>query len=132
MGLARTVEEAALTRGTPKVAMLYRSKDADVRVQAYSMGLPHPSLQLTGAICLSVALCSPGTIAYDLTKTEGAPPTPQRTPSPGERADVKKVKIAHSQGSIGVSVVLEKGQPRSCAVSRTARRLFAGKVRYYD
>ncbi|KAI9148194.1 PrpF protein [Paramyrothecium foliicola] len=141
MGLAHSVEEASRIRGTPKAALLYapvpsgpHQKPADIRVLAYSMGLPHPSLQLTGAVCLAVALCSPGTVAADISK-RNAPPTPERTPSPGDGKpqEVRKVKIAHSQGSMDVSVASDGigGKVRSCAVSRTARRLFEGKVRYY-
>jgi 2-methylaconitate cis-trans-isomerase PrpF len=146
MGLASSLEEASRTRGTPKIAFIsppanessQGKPSSDIRVQAYSMGLPHPSLQLTGAVTLAVALCSPGTIVAHLSKMtpcdDEMPPTPNRTPSPTSEVDqnLRKVRIAHSQGTIDVSVALkEDGGVRSCAVSRTARRLFEGKVRYY-
>jgi 2-methylaconitate cis-trans-isomerase PrpF len=70
MGLARNVEEAALARGTPKIAVLSRPRDLaggspspDVQVIAYSMGKIHGSLQLTRAVCLATAARTDGTIA---------------------------------------------------------------------
>ncbi|KAH7133821.1 PrpF protein-domain-containing protein [Dactylonectria macrodidyma] len=144
MGLAPTVEAAALTRGTPKVALVYpptfdeaSGELPDIRVQAYSMGLPHPSLQLTGAVCIAAALSSPGTVVAELSAKSGsnwALPTPERTPSPpnvsGECKE-SEVLIAHSKGIIRVGVVKDDREIRSCAVSRTARRLFEGRVRYF-
>ncbi|PGH03229.1 hypothetical protein AJ79_07424 [Helicocarpus griseus UAMH5409] len=163
MGLATSVEAAALVRGTPKVALLYppfpplftqdgsdktETKTSDIRVQSYSMGLPHPSLQLTGAVCLAAALSCPGTVAAQLSSTAATdnhgdeiPLTPERTPSPGETDGAKtgleaggekEVVIAHSKGTMKVGVVMGRdGEAVSCAVSRTARRLFEGRVRYY-
>jgi 2-methylaconitate cis-trans-isomerase PrpF len=143
MGLASSVEAASKTPGTPKVALVYppifspteAKKTSDVRVQAYSMGLPHPSLQLTGAVCLASALCSPGTVVADLSEKavlDDDIPTPERTPSPVLGEYERTVTIAHSKGTIEVGVQLdETGNIKGCTVSRTARRLFEGKVRYY-
>lgn len=148
MGLATSIEAAALVRGTPKVALMYppiSDTKSDVKVQAYSMGLPHPSLQLTGAVCLAAALNTPGTIVADLSsmpqKGSSEPLTPERTPSPtDEKAELvpgrldkeREVVIQHSKGTIRVGVVMgADGSVASCAVSRTARRLFEGRVRYY-
>lgn len=147
MGLAASIESAALVRGTPKVALMYPplAGKSDVKVQAYSMGLPHPSLQLTGAVCLAAALSTPGTIVADLAsspqRVHSEPLTPDRTPSPsdekaelvpGKASEEREVVIAHSKGTIRVGVVMgEDGSVASCAVSRTARRLFEGRVRYY-
>ncbi|KAL2854513.1 PrpF protein-domain-containing protein [Aspergillus pseudoustus] len=146
MGLAPTVEIAAQTRGTPKAALVYpptsdsTSHNADIRIQAYSMGLPHPSLQLTGAVTVAVALSYPGTIAAQLAASteQGAPLTPEHTPPP-EGDDTKEgsgskreVRISHSKGVIKVDVAMDdNGGVASCAVSRTARRLFEGRIRYY-
>ncbi|KAB8225985.1 PrpF protein-domain-containing protein [Aspergillus novoparasiticus] len=152
MGLATDVEAASRTRGTPKVALVYpptftqadgsKKSRPDIRVQAYSMGLPHPSLQLTGAVTIAVALSYPGTIAAGLSAMgaimHGAlPPTPEQSPPPDDREKEnlgceRDVLIEHSQGTIKVGVVTDDaGEVASCAVSRTARRLFEGKVRYY-
>ncbi|KAF7548541.1 hypothetical protein G7Z17_g6992 [Cylindrodendrum hubeiense] len=113
MGLAPTVEVAAQTRGTPKIALVYpptfpqsSGEKPDIRVQAYSMGLPHPSLQLTGAVCLAAALNCPGTVAAELSAKSSinnwALPTPERTPSPPNELNnlkEKEVVIAHSKGT---------------------------------
>ncbi|KAI6777909.1 putative isomerase YraM [Emericellopsis cladophorae] len=112
-------------------------KTSDIRVQAYSMGLPHPSLQPTGAVCLASALCSPGTTVAELAGQAvlcdgdgDALLSPKRTPSPPvPGAHERSVIIAHSKGTIQVGVQLdEAGGVRGCTVSRTARRLFEGKV----
>lgn len=156
MGLASDVETAATTRGTPKVALVYpptvphgshKGGKPDIRIQAYSMGRPHPSLQLTGAVTVAVALSNPDTIVADLStrpqavSADGTPFTTPLTPdqSPPPEREMKhdspserEVLIEHSKGTIKVGVALgNNGGVGSCAVSRTARRLFEGKVRYY-
>ncbi|KAH6869179.1 PrpF protein-domain-containing protein [Thelonectria olida] len=146
MGLSPTVEVAAQTRGTPKIALLsaptfHQANGVmpDIRVQAYSMGLPHPSLQLTGAVCVAAALSTPGTVATELSvktmATNRELPTPERTPSPLSGKDNnshREVVIAHSKGIVQVGVVLkENREVGSCIVSRTVRRLFEGRVWYY-
>ena len=148
MGLAASVEKAALTRGTPKIVVVWppaplpavnvATKDsmhADIQVLAFSMGKPHPTLQLTGAVCLGAAVCVPGTVAWDVSHSSvgfGAirnrlPPSPERTPSPvfeneekrenrmqlpplspeviNTAAGVKRVRIAHRKGTIDVDCV---------------------------
>jgi 2-methylaconitate cis-trans-isomerase PrpF len=142
MGLAPTVEAAAQTRGTPKVALVYPPdfQTADIRLQAYSTGLPHPSLQLTGAVTVAVALSYPRTIASELAAMAEnmGPLTPEHTPPPengSEKRGVpleRDVRIVHSKGVIKVGVVMDgDGGVASCAVSRTARRLFEGRIQYY-
>ncbi|QGI86942.1 hypothetical protein CEK25_013671 [Fusarium fujikuroi] len=110
MGLATSTKVAGLTRGTPKIALLSsptrraNNKTPDIYVQSYSMGLPHPTLQLTGAVCLGSAVSIQGTIAADLSATPitDGPPTPERTPSPdmqGERKDTantRQIIIEHT------------------------------------
>ncbi|KAM3485020.1 hypothetical protein MY8738_001703 [Beauveria namnaoensis] len=154
MGLARDTATASKTRGTPKAILLYppvftRKGAADIRVLSYSMGKPHPSLQLTGAVGVAAALRSAGTVAEQLSRAPvlaggDAPLTPERTPSPAgiddnvtlKRRASSEVRIEHAEGVVWVEIRMEtddNGKERvgSCAVSRTARRLFEGKVRYY-
>jgi 2-methylaconitate cis-trans-isomerase PrpF len=162
MGLANNTTSAAAVRGTPKIAVLYRQtnptslgEDAQIRVQSFSMGKPHPSLQLTGAACLASAVCVRGTIAHQLSLNSLSNPmlpSPERTPSPvsadamndsnittlaGDSLpkDSKQVSITHGSGSISVGVLLSQGSDKihidKCIVSRTARRLFAGQVFCY-
>lgn len=121
------------------------------------MGKPHPSLQLTGAACLASAVCIEGTVAHRLVSSKDDRGnawdvlTPERTPSPSASEDSndeqddaflkpkrRTVSIEHQSGSIDVDVVtLDEGRGasvvvESCAVSRTARRLFEGVVYYYQ
>lgn len=153
MGLAPDAEAAGKVRGTPKIAILEppsscngsEEKHPDIYVQSYSMGLPHPTLQLTGAVCLGAAISITGTIAADISAMASSELreahlllTPERTPSPdtkvGEEEDyyVKNILIEHSKGNIPVTVVTQGSDDIvSCTVSRTARRLFEGKVIYY-
>ena len=83
MGLASSTEAAARVRGTPKLALLspaplqaVKTHDDSLAIQvlAFSMGKPHPSLQLTGAACLASAVCIEGTIAHDMSSTSRAKP----------------------------------------------------------
>ncbi|KAL2203822.1 DUF453-domain-containing protein [Sarocladium strictum] len=153
MGLAASTEIASKTRGTPKIALISAplrragKPTSDIRIAAYSMGLPHPTLQLSGAVCVASGLCCSGTILSDLSAhpvdADNAPVSPERTPSPRLSEDneapkareERDVVIEHSKGTIdaGVVVVRENGVERieSCTVSRTARRLMEGNVRYF-
>lgn len=164
MGLANSLSAAALVRGTPKIAFIWGKGEAkhadsstDITVRSFSMGKPHPSLQLTGAVCISAGVCLPGTIPYSLARhgyvlgKQELPPTPSRTPSPvwaceagSTASDVRidsahaayTVRIKHPAGMLNAEVLTrtqtEASGPRveieRCTISRTARRLFAGDV----
>ncbi|KXH57377.1 hypothetical protein CSAL01_12051 [Colletotrichum salicis] len=155
MGLASTVEAAGLVGGTPKLAYVPppagNEKDsADIRVQAYSMGKPHPSLQLTGGVTLAYAAITEGTVAHRVANRESGlegMPTPRRTPSPaGEQVgsvDALKgptiqrtIHIQHDSGIMEVEVwAHEEGKGLAVdryIVTRTARRLMEGNVFYYS
>ncbi|KAH7361328.1 PrpF protein-domain-containing protein [Pyrenochaeta sp. MPI-SDFR-AT-0127] len=168
MGLAPNTEAAGKARGTPKLAIvsppspdqLSQNKNehniAGIHVLAFSMGKPHPSLQLTGAACLASAVCIEGTVAHRIASTASSEahwflPTPERTPSPLSESDEspqqsmsascllpdrKTVRISHRSGSIQVEVLAASSDTFAvvdrCIVSRTARRLFEGKVYYYQ
>jgi 2-methylaconitate cis-trans-isomerase PrpF len=163
MGLAPNVQTAAKVRGTPKLAIMSpptqkfrKMEDAvDVHVVAFSMGKPHPSLQLTGAACLASAVCIQGTVAHHVTSMNGMDAnsllTPERTPSPsvgdgeihpGESSmggllpDQRTIRLSHASGSICVEVLASVSSTvavvERCVVSRTARRLFEGRVYYYE
>ena len=149
MGLAKDVEVAALTRGTPKIAILsqpdavttvdaslQRGRVPDAAVVAYSMGKLHPSLQLTGAVCLGTAISVPGTVAADLRrKTYEGELTPPKTP-PNEETKleeavdrVEDIMISHPSGLIDAKVeVGVEGNIKSVSVFRTARRIFEGNI----
>lgn len=142
MGLATSTEQAALTRGTPKIMMVSSpntvngngkvNSTPDISVLSMSMGQIHPSVQLTGAVCLAGASCIEGTVAYKHCSSEkllnsfGVESQKQTTQSP------KTIVIGHRSGQIPVGVHLQ-GQDalERCVVSRTARRLFEGNVLFY-
>lgn len=157
MGLATSIESAALVRGTPKLAFvsaappaLDGSPGADVFVMAMSMQKPHPSLQLTGAVCIGAAACIPGTVAHQAmggSERLTGLLTPDESESAGSGSDVesechgldqlgasrRKVRLAHASGQIEVDVKLHGGMDgetavESCSVSRTARKIFDGQV----
>jgi 2-methylaconitate cis-trans-isomerase PrpF len=160
MGLAPNTAAAAKVRGTPKLAIVSPSQSSEdrmeqdsvsIHVQAFSMGKPHPSLQLTGAACLGSAACIEGTVAHHAAsqssgKTTWSNQTPERTPSPslsdsgsGVSAllpDSQIVRISHPSGSIEVDVLAASSSSFAmvdrCIVSRTARRIFEGNVYYYQ
>ncbi|KAF6824836.1 methylitaconate delta2-delta3-isomerase [Colletotrichum musicola] len=165
MGLASSLEEAGLVRGTPKLAYLSQpvvsdltKGAADLRVQAYSMGKPHPSLQLTGGVTIATAMVMEGTVANRIagramTLQMDGIPTPRRTPSPSERgagvsfsemSDLlpdqelgksQLFRIEHGSGVMEVEAQTRDGESGvvvdRCVVTRTARRLFEGNVLYY-
>ncbi|KAF2761115.1 DUF453-domain-containing protein [Pseudovirgaria hyperparasitica] len=148
MNMANNQEEAAARRGTPKIAIVWPSSSPgmDIQVQSFSMGKPHPSLQLTGAVCLGAAVCIDGTVP-NLLSTSEALPTPERTPSPNNAETMyckapatsgktRAVTVKHPGGSISVDadvLLLESSSHVvQCTVSRTARRLFEGNVLYYN
>jgi 2-methylaconitate cis-trans-isomerase PrpF len=155
MGLAPSADAAVRVRGTPKLVIVSSPRTAmhenddevpNIQVQAFSMGKTHPSLQLTGAACLGSAVWIEGTVAHRVGKAQSAwqIPSPERTPSPcsessegssGLLPSQASVRIAHASGSIKVQVLATSSESFAvvdqCIVSRTARRLFEGKV-YYD
>lgn len=139
MGLATSTADAALTRGTPKIAVLSKpdAKDdvssVDIQCVAYSMGKVHGSLQLTGAVCLGTAACTKGTVAYGL--RAGSSNSRSRQDSPmdldNDTPEVETVRLRHPGGDMEVDVCLDaEKQVEEVAVFRTARRLFEGKVYY--
>jgi 2-methylaconitate cis-trans-isomerase PrpF len=141
MGLAKCVEEAALTRGTPKIAVLSQPKDRadgsplpDVQVIAYSMGKIHGSLQLTGAVCLATAACTEGTVAYQIrnrVRSEARKGGQIARVDSASALGLNRVNLRHPGGDMDVDVLLNgDNQADEVTVFRTARRLFEGTVYY--
>ena len=151
MGLAPDIEAAARTRATPKIAVLsppridaHRGspddeRQPDIDVTAFSMGQVHPTLQLTGAVCLGAATGISRTVASDLSR-DGRPPEVRRD-SPG-KADVPQISekmstlvggevcIGQRGGMMLADVRVSPFGPRidGVTVDRTAQRLFEGQV----
>lgn len=144
-GLAADVEEASMTRSTPKVAILApprltegEERQPDIDVTSFSMGKMHPSLQLTGAVCLGAATGISNTVASDLARDTRPP---QRRGAPG-KADMPQVSekmesVAGGEICIGqrsgkmvadVRVSPFGTNVEAVTVDRTAQRLFEGQV----
>lgn len=142
MGLAKSVEDAAATKGTPKIAVVsmpslpHKVQSAvipDVKVTAFSMGTVHASLQMTGAVPLAVAACTEGTVVHEIASRAAK----LRVTSPPHLIDdegvkgAHKVAIEHAKGVMPVEVVMDRdGTVAKVSLSRTARRLFEGQVAY--
>ncbi|GAB1206359.1 hypothetical protein APSETT445_005044 [Aspergillus pseudonomiae] len=149
-GLARDTATAGRVRGTPKIVLLYpggrkvdtegRVDEADIEVLPFSLGQPHPSLQLTGAVCLGTALSIPGTVAWDLRRQEAGHAhhngsSEQQIIIIDPRMSTVKWLLKHPNGLMDVEARLETHENgetsvESVSVFRTARRLFEGKVFY--
>lgn len=140
-GLATDTNAAGLIRGTPKIAFLSETTrdigQADIDVIAFSMGKAHPSLQLTGAVCIAAAMATPGTVAWELAGGKKLEMVPKHGMSVAKQeiASPLPVGIRHRSGIIHTETMLEMNhigdvQVERVAVLRTARRLFEGNVFY--
>jgi 2-methylaconitate cis-trans-isomerase PrpF len=138
-GLAADVAKASTVRGTPKVAFLSGPADegSDLDVLSFTMGKPHASLQLTGAVCIGAAMAIHGTVAWHLANEARIDKGPRHGMEiEGQKiANAIPVGIRHPAGVIQAETVLgldEKGKidVKHVAVVRTARRLFEGNVFY--
>ena len=148
-GLASDTETAGLRRGTPKIAVVSKppalllepATAPDISVLAYSMGKVHPSVQLTGAVCLGAAACLRGTVVSELiapTLLSSLQVTPlsrkerstrNMAQTQPEVQNHRRIVIGHSSGTIDVEVsISEDSQVQSVTVFRTARRLFEGTI----
>ncbi|MFV0491158.1 MAG: 2-methylaconitate cis-trans isomerase PrpF family protein [Pseudorhodobacter sp.] len=128
MGIAKTVEEAGRIPSIPKVAMVFTPRptvtlsgttmgpdDFDIGVRMVSIGKPHRAVPLTGALCLAVAVRTPGSLPAELAHaTDGA------------------IRVGHPSGTLEVDAEVQqtKDGPKAThgAVYRTTRRLFEGQV----
>lgn len=127
MGLAPDTATAAKTKGTPKICLVSDAlpgSDAHVLSRSFSMGRPHPALQLSGGVCLAAACSIPGSIPNQilLKQTKMMP---------------ERLKFAHACGAIEATadVEMDSKSPvgvtvRSTSLFRTARRLASAEAYY--
>ncbi|RSH90434.1 hypothetical protein EHS25_001039 [Saitozyma podzolica] len=139
MGLAKSHDQAVLVGGTPKIAIVgppcdyvtssgrnVAESEVDVWVRPFSMGRPHPSIQMTGAVCVGAASSIPGSMVNLIVRaSQIAKGKMQRD----------AVVIGHASGKMatqGDAEVTPQGEVvvRSGSVYRTARRLMEGTVLY--
>ncbi|KAJ6120458.1 hypothetical protein N7523_004738 [Penicillium sp. IBT 18751x] len=138
-GLAANIETAGAVQGTPKIAFLSPPADdsSDLDVLSFTMGKPHTSLQLTGAVCIGAAMAIHGTVAWRLASEGVAGKLPKHGMEiEGQKiANAVPVGIKHPAGVIQAETILGLAgdgriQIKQVAVIRTARRLFEGNVFY--
>ena len=143
-GLAEDLNAAGLVRGTPKVAFLFPGSDNedetpkdDLRVLSFTLGKPHASLQLTGAVCISAAMSIHGTVPWKLSGGATGDTMPKHGMEIGGQdiALPLPVRIRHPSGVIHAETTLGVRRDgniyvRKVALFRTARRLFDGNVFY--
>ena len=154
MGLQTAADKGAgrVRRGTPKIALLSMpsadpqiassgepGRMVDVEVAAYSMGDIHPTLQITGAICLGACLSIPGTVASDLLISDESYPSPASDSGSDFSAPAshgtKRWCIQHPTGFIESEVTVSHAADgklfiESGSVFCSARKLFEGTVYY--
>jgi 2-methylaconitate cis-trans-isomerase PrpF len=117
---ARLMGLDPLAQAQPKVAVLGlpppHDADADVVVNAFSMGTLHRAVPMTVGLCLGVAACVPHTLAWDA--VGGRP-----------RGSSELLRIKHPSGVVEVGAELgTAGEVTSARVMRTGRRLMRGVV----
>ncbi len=139
MGLSTSIDKARLTGGTPKIAIagppcdyvssdgrrLVKASETDLWIRPFSMGRPHPAIQMTGAVCVAAASAIPGSLIHSILQGNGMS---LRTDGP--------VIVGHASGTMATEgkVNISQGgdiQVESGSVYRTARRLMQGSVLYH-
>jgi len=116
---ARLMGLDPLAQAQPKVAVLKPpprdDADADIVINAFSMGVLHRAVPMTVGLCLGVAACVPHTLAWEAL---------------GGRRDTNELlRIRHPSGVVEVGAELGKsGEVTSARVMRTGRRLMKGLV----
>src|SRR5262249_27223013 len=136
MGLAATAEAATRERpATPKLAFVaapatYTASDGrnveasriDALARILSMGRLHHALTGTGAVALAVAGALPGTVLNEVLAS-------------GSTTRVQ-LRLGHPSGVLAVGADVHERDGRwnidKVTVSRTARRLMAGRVYWPD
>lgn len=117
---ARLMGLDPLAQAQPKVAVLNPAprddNDADIVINAFSMGVLHRAVPMTVGLCLGVAACVPHTLAWEAVG--------------GGRRDTKELlRIRHPSGVVEVGAELgNSGEVKSARVMRTGRRLMKGLV----
>ena len=128
MGLSSSIEDAEKLKSIPKVGLIHSPmpyqtignvkqipSNFDLGVRMLSMGDAHRAIPITAGLCLAAISNIPGTVAYDLCKTE-----------------LENIKLGHPSGILEVSAKVIKNSTEfkidAVSVVRTARPIFDGKV----
>lgn len=123
MGLAPDTVTASKTKGTPKICLVSSplpGSDCHVQSRSFSMGRPHPALQLSGGVCLAAACSIPGSIPNEiLLKHRKMMPERLKFGHACGAIEATADVVMDSKSAVGVDV-------RSTSLFRTARRLMSG------
>jgi 2-methylaconitate cis-trans-isomerase PrpF len=124
MGIADEAEARTQTKNLPFIGLVaapviaktasgkaLKPEDMHIAVRMISSGTPHKATPLTAAMCLAVAVRTPGSIPHQYAKA-----------SDGD------ILIAHPSGILPVAASVVNGVAESAVVYRTARRLMEGAV----
>ncbi|KAI0342643.1 DUF453 domain-containing protein [Trametopsis cervina] len=108
----------------PKIAALSvpsnGDEEADIRIQAFSMGVLHKAVPMTVGLCLGVAAGVQNTLAHEIV---------QRTRQKRPRSTNGLVTMRHAGGTVDVGSKFDSdGTVLSARVIRTGRRLMKGVV----
>lgn len=112
----------------------------DILVRAWSMGAPHPTIQITGAVCVATACATEGTLLSQMMRRQQH--EPNRDAKAGDDGGDNKqrsviITIGHASGTIKTACEIDEQADdpakrfKSASVYRTARRLMEGCV-FYD
>jgi len=118
---ARLMGLDPLAQAQPKIAVLSPAPaddaEADIVINAFSMGVLHRAVPMTVGLCLGVAARVPHTLAWDALGSRGS------------RNAGDLVRIRHPGGVVEVGAELGSGGVvTSARVMRTGRRLMKGMV----
>ena len=118
---ARLMGLDPLAQVQPKIAVLGPAPaddaEADIVINAFSMGVLHRAVPMTVGLCLGVAARVPHTLAWDTLKSRS------------DRNTGDLVRIRHPGGVVEVGSELDSGgEVTSARVMRTGRRLMKGVV----
>ncbi|MBY0512172.1 MAG: PrpF family protein [Rhodospirillaceae bacterium] len=124
MGIADETEARTKTKNVPFIGLVaapvlaqtlggktLKPDEMHITVRMISSGVPHKATPLTAAMCLAVAVRTPGTIPHQYA-----------------RAADGDILIAHPSGILPVAANVQNGVAESAVVYRTARRLMEGAV----
>ncbi|GAA3499995.1 hypothetical protein GCM10019016_071000 [Streptomyces prasinosporus] len=85
----------------PKVAAVLPGVDGGIAARAVTVPGWHPSIALTGAVCLGAAVRIPGTVPWRIARESGGPDGPVVIATPGGRTAVTSVTSVASAGDAG-------------------------------
>ncbi|MCY0952986.1 PrpF domain-containing protein [Streptomyces sp. H27-S2] len=83
----------------PKIAAILPGEDGGLSARAVTVPGWHPTIALTGAVCLGTAVRIPHTVPWRIAREQGAPDGLVDITTPGGRTAVAAVTALHADGS---------------------------------